>query len=139
MGRYLAEQTVKRMIQANLAVKGGDIIVLGLTFKEDCSDLRNSRVVDVIGELQSYGATVHVHDPVADPEHAFHEYGIHLTPWEKLPRAGAIVAAVAHREFSMRSVGDYVAKLLPTGIFIDVKGKADTTGLRAHGVPTWRL
>ena len=139
MGRYVAEQTVKRMIQADLAVKGGDIIVLGLTFKENCSDLRNSRVVDVIGELQSYGARVHVHDPVADPEHALREYGIELTPWERLPRAGAIVAAVAHRELTVRSVGDYVGKLLPAGVFMDVKGKADANGLRARGITVWRL
>jgi UDP-N-acetyl-D-galactosamine dehydrogenase len=95
--------------------------------------------VDVIGELQSYGARVHVHDPVADPEHALQEYGIQLTPWEKLPRAGAIVAAVAHRELTGRSVGDYVAKLLPAGVFMDVKAKADVNGLRAHGVTVWRL
>jgi len=139
MGRYVAEQTVKCMIQANLAVKGGDIIVLGLTFKENCSDLRNSRVVDVIGELQSYGATVHIHDPIASPEHAQREYGIQLTPWEKLPRAGGIVAAVAHRELMTRSVGDYVSKLLPGGVFMDVKGKADAVGLRARGVTVWRL
>jgi UDP-N-acetyl-D-glucosamine/UDP-N-acetyl-D-galactosamine dehydrogenase len=139
MGRYVAEQTIKRMIQADLAVRGGDIIVLGLTFKENCSDLRNSRVVDVIGELQSYGARVHVHDPVADPEHARQEYGIELAPWEKLPRAGAIVAAVAHRELTARSVDDYVAKLLPSGVFMDVKGKADVNGLRTQGITVWRL
>ena len=139
MGRYVAEQTVKRMIQANLKVKGGDVIVLGLTFKEDCSDLRNSRVVDVISELRTYGTTVHVHDPVADPGHALREYGIELTPWESLPRAGAIVAAVAHRELIARRTEDYVVKLLPDGVFMDVKGKADLEGLRTRGVNVWRL
>ena len=73
--------------------------VLGLTFKENCPDLRNSRVIDVIRELTSFGARVHVHDPVADPVEAMHEYGVMLVPWDELPRADAIVSAVAHREF----------------------------------------
>ncbi len=73
------------------------MIVLGLTFKEDVPDLRNSKVIDVIRELQSYGAKVYVHDPVAENDEAVHEYGVSLTPWDELPEACAMVAAVAHR------------------------------------------
>src|SRR5690606_20879585 len=97
MGKYIAEQTGKEMIRAGHAVNDADVIVLGLTFKEDCPDLRNSRVIDITNELRSYGARVHVHDPLADAEAAMHEYGVSLMPWNELPRAGAIVAAVAHK------------------------------------------
>jgi UDP-N-acetyl-D-glucosamine/UDP-N-acetyl-D-galactosamine dehydrogenase len=92
MGKYVAEQTVKQMIQLGFPVKGSHVIVLGLTFKENCPDLRNSKVIDVVRELESYGVTVHVHDPVASPEEALHEHGVSLVPWEHLPRANAIVA-----------------------------------------------
>src|SRR3954465_4819303 len=74
MGKYIAEQTVKQMIQRGFPVKGADINVLGLTFKENCADLRNSRVIDLIRELASYGANLHVHDPIADPSEALREY-----------------------------------------------------------------
>jgi UDP-N-acetyl-D-glucosamine/UDP-N-acetyl-D-galactosamine dehydrogenase len=139
MGKYVAEQTVKQLIQAGSPVKGADIIVLGLTFKEDCPDIRNSRVIDVVHELVTYGAHVHVHDPIADPSEAQHEYGIQLRSWGDLPRARAIVAAVSHREFRERPVSDYVAKLEPGGLYVDVKCQADAAQLRARGVHVWRL
>jgi UDP-N-acetyl-D-galactosamine dehydrogenase len=139
MGKYVAEQTVKHMIQKGFPVKDAKVTVLGLTFKENCPDLRNSRVIDVINELRSYGADVSVHDPVADPAEAVHEYGVSLTPWEQLPRANAIVAAVAHREFGARSIDDLVAKLVPGGVYVDVKCQADADALRARGLSVWRL
>ena len=139
MGKYVAEQTVKQMIQAGFPVKDAKINVLGLTFKENCPDLRNSRVIDVIRELQSYGARVQVHDPVASREEAVHEYGVTLVPWDELPRAHAVVMAVAHREYNARPVRDFVAKLEPRGLFVDVKCSADAAALREHGVSVWRL
>jgi len=139
MGKYVAEQTVKQMIQSGFPVKSGKVNVLGLTFKENCPDLRNSRVIDVITELRSYGADVHVHDPVADADEAVHEYGVTLTPWDRLPRAHAMVMAVAHRQFAARPCGDFVAKLEPGGLFVDVKCQADAAALREHGVSVWRL
>ena len=139
MGRYIAEQTVKCMINRGLEVKGADVIVLGLTFKENCTDLRNSKVIDVIRELESYGLKVHVHDPVALAEHAQHEYGVALRTWEQLPRANAIVAAVAHQELVARPIDDLCAKLVPQGVYVDVKCKADAPALRARGVDVWRL
>jgi len=139
MGKYIAEQTVKQMIQAGCHVKGSHVNVLGLTFKEDCADLRNSRVIDVVRELDSFGVTVHVHDPVADAVQAKHEYDVALVPWEELPRADAIVAAVSHRAFRERPVDDFVAKVAAKGLFVDVKGKADAAALRAHGIEVWRL
>jgi UDP-N-acetyl-D-glucosamine/UDP-N-acetyl-D-galactosamine dehydrogenase len=139
MGKYVAEQTVKQLISGALPVKDADVTVLGLTFKENCPDLRNSRVIDVVRELESYGAKVSVHDPVADPAEARHEYGIELVPWDRLPRAAAIVAAVAHREYAERPLDEYVAKLAPNGLFVDVKCQMDAAALRSRGVRVWRL
>jgi UDP-N-acetyl-D-galactosamine dehydrogenase len=139
MGKYVAEQTVKQMIQAGFPVKGANVNVLGLTFKENCPDLRNSRVIDVVRELESYGATVHVHDPVASPEEARHEYGVALRPWDGLPRAHACVLAVAHSNFRARSADEYVAKLQPGGLLVDVKCQADAAALQRSGVSVWRL
>ena len=139
MGKYVAEQTVKHLIQAGLPVKGAHVTVLGLTFKEDCPDIRNTRVIDVVNELASYGLTVHVHDPVADRDEARHEYGILLEEWDALPRAQAIVAAVSHRAFRQRPADDYVGKLEPGGIYMDVKCQADAAQLRGKGVTVWRL
>jgi UDP-N-acetyl-D-galactosamine dehydrogenase len=139
MGKYVAEQTVKQMIQSGFPVKGAKVNVLGLTFKENCPDLRNSRVIDVINELRSYGADVRVHDPVADPREAVHEYGVELHDWDSLPRAHATVLAVAHREFSARPVDHFVGKLEKGGLFVDVKCQADAQALRERGVSVWRL
>ncbi|MCG3185765.1 MAG: UDP-N-acetyl-D-glucosamine 6-dehydrogenase [Rhodocyclaceae bacterium] len=139
MGKFIAEQTVKHMIRAGSSIKGGKVIVLGLTFKENCPDLRNSRVIDVIRELEAYGTEVHVHDPIAAPDEALHEYGVTLKTWEQLPRADAIVAAVAHQEFVGRPVADYRAKLSPQGVFSDVKSQFDVEALRATEITVWRL
>jgi UDP-N-acetyl-D-galactosamine dehydrogenase len=139
MGKYIAAETVKQLIQAGRPVKGADVAVLGLTFKENVPDLRNSRVIDVIHELRSYGMNVHVHDPVADFAEARHEYGIELASWEALPRAEAIVAAVAHRALAERSVEDIAGKLVPGGLYVDVKAHADAAALRARGIHVWRL
>ncbi len=139
MGKYVAEQTIKRMVLRGFVVNEENIIVLGLTFKENVPDTRNSRVVDVIRELRSFGANVFVHDPVADAVEAAREYGITLTEWEKLPRAAAVVAAVAHREFDGLPLESVLAKLRPNGIYVDVQNRADAGALRAHGIDVWRL
>jgi len=139
MGKFVAEQTVKQMIQAGQSIKGCDVIVLGLTFKENCPDLRNSRVIDVIRELQSFGCRVHVHDPVAEPHEAEREYGIKLSAWEQIPRAGALVAAVAHESYLEMPLEQLTEKLLPGGIFADVKSCYDAEALAAAGATVWRL
>lgn len=139
MGKYVAEQTVKNMIAAGSSVKGARVLVLGLTFKENCSDLRDSKVADVISELQSYGVEVLVHDPWADPAVASREYGVSLLGWEELPCSDAIVAAVSHRELVALPVVEIVNKLRPGGCFIDVKACFDDKALAAAGVRVWRL
>jgi UDP-N-acetyl-D-glucosamine/UDP-N-acetyl-D-galactosamine dehydrogenase len=139
MGKYVAEQTIKNLIQHGFPVKGSHVIVLGLTFKENCADLRNSKVVDVIRELQSFGVTVHVHDPIACSEEAMHEYGLHLTAWEHLPCSNAIVCAVAHDDYRQRSARQFAEKLSHGGLFVDVKCMADLAELASLGINTWRL
>lgn len=139
MGAYIAQQTVKQLIASGSPVKGATVNVLGLTFKENCPDLRNSKVIDVIRELQSYGIAVHVHDPVADPDDARHEFGVELVPWDALPVADAVVAAVSHRALVQRPLGEQVARLRPGGVLIDVKCTADAAAWRARGLHVWRL
>ena len=139
MGKFIAEQTIKHMIAAGSYIKGAKVNVMGLTFKENCGDLRNSKVIDIIRELQSYGVDVHVTDPTADPEEAVHEYGVRLERWDDLPRADAIVAAVAHREYQALSVDDLGRKMVKGGAFIDVKAAFDEAALREAGFRVWRL
>jgi len=139
MGKFIAEQTVKHMIRNGSQVKGARVNVLGLTFKENVPDIRNTRVIDVVQELKSYGVDVHVHDPVSDAAEARHEYGIELEPWEALPRAEAVVLAVAHREFLKRPLEDYLAKVIERGCFIDVKSQLNMAALQRAGLTVWRL
>jgi UDP-N-acetyl-D-galactosamine dehydrogenase len=139
MGKFIAEQTIKHMIQGGSPVKDAKVIVLGLTFKENCGDLRNSRVIDIIEELKTYGVDVLVHEPIGDAEEALREYGVGLTPWDKLPQADAIVAAVAHREFLERPLATILSKLKPGGAFIDVKSAFDMKTMRDAGITVWRL
>jgi UDP-N-acetyl-D-galactosamine dehydrogenase len=139
MGKFIAEQTVKHMIRNGSQVKGSRVNVLGLTFKENCPDIRNSRVIDVIQELKSYGIDVHVHDPVSDAGEARRDYGLELETWDALPRADAVVVAVAHRQFVARPLTDYLAKVVERGCFIDVKSQFDMAALQRAGLTVWRL
>jgi UDP-N-acetyl-D-galactosamine dehydrogenase len=139
MGKYVAEQTVKQMIANDLPVKGAPVIVLGMTFKENCPDIRNSKVIDVVRELQSFGADVRVHDPIASSAECEHEYGVALTEWDALPQAAAIVAAVSHHEYAGMGLDGLLRKLKPGGVFADVKSTYDLAALQAAGVQAWRL
>ncbi|MDR3163422.1 MAG: nucleotide sugar dehydrogenase [Helicobacteraceae bacterium] len=139
MGKYIAEQTIKRIIAVGGSVKGVKVNVLGLTFKENCSDLRNSKVADIIAELRSYGAEIYVHDPHSDRQTAGEEYGVELTEWGNMPAAKAIIAAVSHSEYLRMPIGDLAAKLEKNGCFIDVKSAFDQAALEAAGISVWRL
>jgi len=127
------------MIAAGSGLKGARVNVLGLTFKEDCGDLRNSKVIDIIRELEAYGVDVCVSDPQASAEGAMHEYGIELWPWTTLPRADAIVLAVAHREYLAMPLKEVTAKVVDGGAFIDVKSAFDPATLTRAGYRLWRL
>lgn len=139
MGKFVAAKTVKQMIKAGDQIRDAKVNVLGLTFKENCPDLRNSLVASLVRELESFGIEVFVHDPLADPEEAEEEYGIKLWTWNELPRADAIVAAVAHRGFIEKPIADYAPKVRDGGCFIDVKSAFNREELRARGLVVWRL
>jgi UDP-N-acetyl-D-glucosamine/UDP-N-acetyl-D-galactosamine dehydrogenase len=139
MGKFIAEQTIKEMISGGSVIRGANVIVLGMTFKEDCPDLRNSRVIDVVRELESYGVKVWAHDPVAESVECEHEYGVKLVSWDELPVAPAIVAAVAHSEFKRFGLGYLMGKLQHGGLFVDVKSLFSAEAVTAAGARSWRL
>ena len=140
MAAYIAQQTIKKMIGNGTNIKGSKIIVLGLTFKENCSDLRNSKVADLVRELQDFGCEIHVHDPLADPEEALYEYGITLRKWDQLPKkADTIIAAVSHSEYLSQPVANLLALLKNSGVFIDIKSAYIPEDITAKGVCLWRL
>ena len=139
MGKYIAEQAIKHMIRGGLEVRGAPVVVMGLTFKEDVPDLRNSRVIDVVRELESYGARVFVHDPIADPAEAMHEYGVELVAWDALPKAHALVAAVSHAAFRDHTPASLAGRCVPGAVFVDVKSAHDRGALEAQGLSVWRL
>jgi UDP-N-acetyl-D-galactosamine dehydrogenase len=139
MAKFVAEKTVKSMISSGFHVKGSKVNVIGLTFKENCPDLRNSKVADIVYELQSYGVEVHVHDPVAEADEAQHEYGIKLEGWDDLPKADALIVAVPHKEVLARSQADFQSKLNGGGCFVDVKAQFNPDWIREAGYCVWRL
>jgi UDP-N-acetyl-D-galactosamine dehydrogenase len=138
MGKFIAEKTVKLMIQAGINIKGAKVNVLGLTFKENCPDLRNSKVPDIIHELESYGIAVFVHDPLADPREAMHEYGLQLTSFDQLPQVEAVIVAVAHHEYCRDGGEMFSAVLRKGGVLIDVKAMFDRRAL-SQTTAYWRL
>jgi len=137
----VATTTVQHMIRRGGCTPGDTVVVLGLTFKEDCPDLRNSKVADLIANLKGFGLNVVVHDPMADPGEAMHEYGLALTPWEQLPTdAKAVIMAVAHRAYRDMPVEKLLAPLggVP-GVFVDIKSAADRDVIESAGHVFWRL
>lgn len=139
MGSFVAQRAIREMICAGHSILGSTVTILGLTFKENCSDLRNSKVIDIINELRSYGVHVQVCDPLADPEEAMHEYGVQLVPISELRPAAALVAAVAHQQFIAWSTEAVRRYLGNNPVLIDVKGMYDQQAMSAAGIRIWRL
>lgn len=139
MARFIAQRTVKEMIHAGHNVLNSTVTVLGLTFKENCPDLRNSKVVDIIRELADYGINVQVHDPLADSLEARHEYGLALTPFDQLAPADAVVVAVGHRQYRELGIDEIKQLLNAAPVLIDVKGLYDRQLVEAGGIRLWRL
>jgi UDP-N-acetyl-D-glucosamine/UDP-N-acetyl-D-galactosamine dehydrogenase len=129
MGSFIAQKTVKLLLGNGCSPVGARVAVFGLTFKEDVSDVRNSKVPDIVRELQEYGAVVQVTDPHADPAEALHEYGIALVARDALTRADAVVYAVPHGEFRRDGDAAVFAVLAPGGVFVDVKSVAESRPL----------
>jgi UDP-N-acetyl-D-glucosamine/UDP-N-acetyl-D-galactosamine dehydrogenase len=139
MAKFVAERTIKLLSQRGQMRAGVKINVLGLTFKEDCPDLRNSKVADLVHELKSYSADVSVFDPLASAEEAQREYGFRLVSWDALPQADAIVAAVPHRMLATMDTEALIEKLRPGGCFVDVKSRFNLPAIKAAGRHVWRL
>ena len=143
MGAYVADAAIKQMIAAGQAPKKSRVVILGLTFKENCPDTRNSKVNDIIKQLNSYGIQPVVVDPWASERDAMHEYGVTLTKLEDVRDADCVIVAVAHREFKRMTL-DEIKKLYRNGtdadkVLIDVKGLYPMEELRESGLKWWRL
>ena len=144
MGAYVADAAIKQMIEAGKAPKTAKVFILGITFKENCPDTRNSKVSDVIRRLEEYGIHPRVTDPWADPEIAKREYGVELIPYEEVKNADCVIVAVGHNEF--RSLSMHQLKTLfdpelrdEEKVLIDVKSLYRMDELRASGMRFWRL
>ena len=139
MGKFVAQRAIKEMIHSGHSILGNTVTVLGLTFKENCPDLRNSKVIDIINELWDYGINVQVCDPQADPAEAVHEYNVQLTPIAELKPAAAVIAAVSHHQFLDWSPQDISQQMGSNPVLIDVKGMYDQQAMQAAGIRVWRL
>jgi len=139
MGKFIVEQTVKQLVKLGHPVSGAKITVLGLIFKEDCPDLRNSKVEDIIRELEEYCCDVSIHEPMASSEDAQREYGLELTSWDDLPAAHAVILAVPHREYLSMGATGVLSRLQPGGVIIDVKSVLERSEVEAAGASIWRL
>lgn len=139
MGKFVAENTVKQMLNAGLSPGEHPVLVMGLTFKENCPDLRNSKVVDILNELKTYGVRTCVWDPIADPKEALEEYGVELTEFDRIERVGAVVAAVAHREVVGLDLAKLKEKTVEGSVFIDVKAAFAQNKIQEAGFQLWRL
>lgn len=143
MGAFVADAAIKQMIEAGLAPKKANVVILGITFKENCPDTRNSKVVDIIKRLKEYDINPIVSDSWADVEVAKHEYGVDLVPFEELPKADCLIVAVGHNEF--RSMSTMQLKTLfkdvpdEEKVLIDVKSLYRLDELKASGMRFWRL
>lgn len=140
MGKFVAEQTMKLLSQSSRPVNELKVAVLGLTFKENVPDLRNSKVPDIINELREYGVEVIVHDPIAEPEEAVAEYGIQLTPWERVTGVDGVILAVAHRRYVEMGLRELLKPLRQqkNGVLIDVKSVFDGDAV-PNTIKYWRL
>lgn len=143
MGEYVADAAIKKMIEAGQAPKKSRVVILGLTFKENCPDTRNSKVDDIIKHLNSYNIQPIIVDPWANENEALKEYGVHLTPLEDVKDADCVIFAVAHEIFKEMTMND-IQKLFKSGlneekVIIDVKGIFNINQLENSGMKWWRL
>ena len=139
MGKFIAEQTIKRLVQHGHRVSGARVAVLGLTFKENCPDLRNSKVIDIIDELREYCCEVLVHDALADSAEAQAEYAIEFCEMQDLKNCQAVILAVPHAQYLQLSVSEFSNMMDENATLIDIKAVLDRDELKAAGLNVWRL
>jgi UDP-N-acetyl-D-galactosamine dehydrogenase len=138
MGPFVAQRMVKMLINANISVKGAKIGVLGLTFKEDCNDLRNSKVPDILRELRTFGIEAIIHDPLANAPEAVHEYGLNLSPLEKFKGLDGLVFAVSHKQYLEMGTPKVCELVKDGGVIADVKSALDPSKI-GRGIQYWSL
>lgn len=139
MGKFIAEQTIKRLVQHGHRVSGARVAVLGLTFKENCPDLRNSKVIDIIDELREYCCEVLVHDALADPAEAEAEYGIEFCEMQNVKNCQAVILAVPHAQYLQLSVAEFGNMMDEDATLIDIKAVLNRDELKSAGLNVWRL
>ncbi len=141
MGKYVVESLVKKLIQADIPVKSAKVAILGFTFKENCPDTRNTRIIDIVNELREYGITPVIADPVADADEAKHEYGMEFVDMNTIKDMDAVILAVSHEEFSSLTMED-MAKFYSgehTKVLLDIKGLLNRKDYENAGYIYWRL
>lgn len=140
MAEFIAEKTIQRLVMGGGCNKGDKIIVMGLAFKENCADLRNSKAVDLVNRFKQYGLDVLVHDPIASLSEAKSEYNIDLVSWEDLPKnVSAIVVAVSHEYYLQKLPNQITSLLKPGGLLVDVKSAFDRQAIECSDYDFWRL
>lgn len=139
MGKYIAGMLVKKLIGADVPVKNARVAILGFTFKENCPDTRNTRVIDIINELKEYGIAPLIYDPVADKDEAFHEYGLEFCQRDELRELDAVIVAVAHKEFESLDTAALEDMFRGGKVLFDVKGVLDKNSCEDKGFVYWRL
>ena len=140
MGRYVAENTIKCMVNSGMRVKNSVVAILGVTFKENCADVRNSKVFDIVHELDEYSVEVILVDPLADPEEVYRLYGVHLATLERIEKVSAVIIAVAHKTFCQIPRADFDKMYCSESkILIDVKGIMPRADFEKNGYLYWRL
>ncbi|MGL5623298.1 nucleotide sugar dehydrogenase [Cetobacterium sp.] len=142
MGKFIAEKTVKKLISNGRKVKDAHVLIMGLTFKENCPDLRNSKVEDIINELKDYGIFVSIIDPLANKDESLKEYGISLLKKEEVENVDAIILAVAHEEYKkldLEELKKIYKNEIQNPILVDVKGIVDKKNARILGYDFWRM
>lgn len=139
MGKFIAEQTILHMVHAGCQIKNANVTILGLTFKENCNDIRNSRVPDIITTLEDYGINTSIYDPLVNPDSAKKSYGITLADWESIKKTDAIILAVAHDEFKKIPLKDLADKLTNGKVLVDIKGIVNPESAKKEKITLWRL
>ena len=140
MADFIALEIIKRLIYKNCNIRKSKIIILGLTFKENCADLRNSKVAQLFNSLNNFGCEIFVHDPLASPKESFNEYRINLLAWDDLPKnSDALILAVPHKEYLNKSIDDISCYLSRDGLFVDIKSALNKKIIQNKGFEIWRL
>jgi UDP-N-acetyl-D-galactosamine dehydrogenase len=138
MAKFIAEQIAKLQVRRGRAVLGSRAGVVGVTFKENCRDTRNSKIFDVIGLLRDYGMTIHAHDPIADAADTLREHGEVLVGWEELPPSDVLIVAVGHREIVSLGAARILEKVVDGGCIIDIQARFDAAEFTGRNVSYWR-